>query len=1272
MATIGARDAYLTEVILALRDQLSAEGARAGATLDKLDRSTDSLTSSFDQTSRASDRFGTSLKSLGLKALALNEIRGLILSLLAPLQQVGELSDTWKELTARVAIFGEEGANTAQTMGRIAQIAQESRTPLKDVGTLYARLAQGLSEQNVSQEELLGMVQAMSDALLLSGASASEAGGAIMQFSQAMASGVLRGEEFNAVAEQSPVILDAMAKELGVSKGQLRDLAMQGQITSQVLRRSIAGMSEEWRKQAETIPLTIGRAMENLKSAFTEYLGTADKVPEMTEAFAKSLQFLANNLHNVGDAIDTVGMVAMITLLLRGASVVGIWSASLMAADQAKRASIASNTAVVSSEGLVVKSKKELALAQERSLKLALQEAEAGRALAMNDLGRAEDAKLAAAAEIQKAEATIQSTRAAQEAAGVSARMGVARLSEAKNTKLVVESTIALSEAALAAAPALAQDAEFTEALARARIKLRLANTEVTLAERALARQFEATAGTTAALVMEESRLAMLRNAHKGDVAAVAAAELANSAAITKTVKAQSALKSGLASFGGALKELGSLSGALNASMSIWMGYEVGAMLREWAMGTEIGAAGFRKLDEGLQAVSANYRDYREQEDKAKASKEGLAKMLKEVNFQTGLNIETMKQYRDGVESGLIVEDKRNGTWQRGIAVAKELVQGMGDVDSAYARTVKALEKDIEANRKRAKSETELLETKASTLKALGSERQALDLLSAAKINEVAAAQAEEQATRNVLAVSEARLLVARQQAQQRGADSAAVKDHIATLERDAVAARAAADAGLAHVEALQAEQVATKAATLTYGDQSAKLIELKNAQDAIVAELGALAEAEARTRELTAAKANLLDISERYYEAARTGGDDLQALTADYLAAKIQIEELSVTQAADEIATARSAQLHRDLALSVKLVADAAEDAATRIDEKVAALGREQALLAARADIQMADIARRRDMATAAGEEIVALNLTAELYRQELNLLRESADAKREEAELLRQKTNAMEIAAKADGDFTMEERAAVDAMRDMAEMAGLSAKRMGIDVKAKRDALDATRALANQQRVLGEEFAKAGAKGVKTMDDVRQAIAAAASSQEIEALGRALREAFERGVLGAEEYKAALDEILSKTKELKDANASRKMFVDFEQLFKQYGTDISRVQAASPGDRQGLIAEEYRKWLEQQGAYGEPAQAAPSTAKELFDARRAKLDEQQAAKETQAGNALTDTQGKRGYFRTVRVELVSAGKTTPVDVVEGQETNLIAALRRARIYSS
>ena len=365
MAIGASRDAFLTEIILALRDQLSSEGKEAARTLDRLDQESDELTRSFDRANRSSTTFGASLRTLGINALALNEIRHLLYALISPIQRIGEASDSWNQMTARVNLFSGSAAEGERAMKRLIEISLSSRTPLEATAQLYARLAQGMSEQGVSQEELTGMVQALSDALLINGSSAAEAQGAIMQFSQAMASGTLRGEEFNSVAEQAPLLLDAMAAELGVSKGALRAMAAEGELTTDVLRRSMAAMAGTWRAQAEEIPLTIGQAMTNLYTQFVEYIGQSESAQKATTAFASGVTALGENLEGIGDFMRSAGFVAITAALLSGAKAATVKTAAMLAASKAEAAAAA--TAQRAAESRVMSDRLVILQAQHRA-----------------------------------------------------------------------------------------------------------------------------------------------------------------------------------------------------------------------------------------------------------------------------------------------------------------------------------------------------------------------------------------------------------------------------------------------------------------------------------------------------------------------------------------------------------------------------------------------------------------------------------------------------------------------------------------------------------------------------------------------------------------------------------------------------------------------------------------------------------------------------------------------------------------------------------------
>ena len=145
--------------------------------------------------------------------------------------------------------------------------------------------------------------------MVVSGANAQEASAAIIQLSQGMASGTLRGEEFNSVAEQAPVILEMLQKSLGKTRGELRKMAEDGELTTEVVLRAVRESAEGVQAQYDQMPKTIGRAVNELTNAWMQFIGQTDGALSASSVAATVISTLAQNLNVLGNAALVVAAI---------------------------------------------------------------------------------------------------------------------------------------------------------------------------------------------------------------------------------------------------------------------------------------------------------------------------------------------------------------------------------------------------------------------------------------------------------------------------------------------------------------------------------------------------------------------------------------------------------------------------------------------------------------------------------------------------------------------------------------------------------------------------------------------------------------------------------------------------------------------------------------------------------------------------------------------------------------------------------------------------
>ena len=175
-------------------------------------------------------------------------------------QSFVELADTFTQTTARLERMNDGMQDTAELQNMIYQAAQRSRGAYQETADMVAKLGTLAPDAFSSNKELVAFAEQINKQFALAGASGQGAQAALLQLTQAMSSGVLRGEELNSVLEQAPTIAQAIARYMGVTVGEMRELASEGKITAQVVKNALFDAAEDTNAAFDKIPLTFGQA----------------------------------------------------------------------------------------------------------------------------------------------------------------------------------------------------------------------------------------------------------------------------------------------------------------------------------------------------------------------------------------------------------------------------------------------------------------------------------------------------------------------------------------------------------------------------------------------------------------------------------------------------------------------------------------------------------------------------------------------------------------------------------------------------------------------------------------------------------------------------------------------------------------------------------------------------------------------------------------------------------------------------------------------------
>lgn len=468
------------------------------------------------------------------------------------------LINTYQNLQNRLRSTGLEAAGLSAVYKELLQVSNDTRSSVEGSVELYARLATSSKELGVSQRQLIDFTKSLNQAIILSGASANEAQAGLIQLSQGLASGTLRGDELRSVLEQLPAVADVIAKKLGVTRGELRKMGEDGKITAQTVLGAFQSARQELEERfAKTIP-TLSQSFQILKNNVLTFVGELDNTIGFSTLLSRAMMLLANNLDTVADAVVRLG---------KALAVAAVSYATFMAANK--------TSALIA------------------SAKAALDLSKAIAAGSVVMLGSAEATRQQAAAAVATATADNTATLAA---VGLTRATAAQALASEKAVQATAAETVATARAAAGYAAAAADRIRWTQSqlvaerelelvrmkaqisdIGRAQSATRLAGirkTEQTLLVSLTAAELRAAEASSGIAAAQAAQAAQLQKASAATLAArgaVTAAEKTALASTTALTAATTAAAAASAKAAGSTTLLGQAFAALGgAARAAW------------------------------------------------------------------------------------------------------------------------------------------------------------------------------------------------------------------------------------------------------------------------------------------------------------------------------------------------------------------------------------------------------------------------------------------------------------------------------------------------------------------------------------------------------------------------------------------------------------------------------------------------------------------------------------------------------------------------------
>ena len=317
------------------------ELANSSAGVDRVTRSTDRLSRSTNRTEVEANQTARAMKRIGAATQSMSAVS--IYALMAIGQQFMQLINFCTEyldkitlIEARLNLVNDGLQTTAELQDKILAAANRARMSYSDMASSVAKLNMLASDFFNSNDEAIAFVETLNKMFVVSGTGAQEASAAMYQLMQAMGAGKLQGDEFRSIMENAPMLADAIAVQMGKTKGQLKELSSDGKITADIIKAAMFNAADGINEKFASMPKTFGqmmqltknlmmKAMEPVAKEFSTFINSAEGQVLFTDLakacvnfanialkglklISKGIAFMKKNWESIKSLIVSVGI----------------------------------------------------------------------------------------------------------------------------------------------------------------------------------------------------------------------------------------------------------------------------------------------------------------------------------------------------------------------------------------------------------------------------------------------------------------------------------------------------------------------------------------------------------------------------------------------------------------------------------------------------------------------------------------------------------------------------------------------------------------------------------------------------------------------------------------------------------------------------------------------------------------------------------------------------------------------------------------------------
>ena len=304
-------------------DRLQAELGAVRTQLQGVTDAFDQMRQSVDNVQPSATNLMGTLRRIGAAVIGSQIVKGVV-----------GMSDELTQTTARLNLMNDGLQTTKELQDMIYQPAMRSRGAYADTAAAVSKMGLLAGDAFANNEEVIAFVEQLNKQFKIAGTSADGQAAAMLQLTQAMGAGVLRGEELNSVFEQAPTIIQAITDYLGITTGELRDLAAEGQITADIVKNAMFAAADETNARFESIPMT-----------WSDVWTQAGNIATMAlQPLLNGINWIANNLAIIAPlAIGVGGAIGVLMLFANWSNICAAATRAWTAAQKLLNLAMAAN-----------------------------------------------------------------------------------------------------------------------------------------------------------------------------------------------------------------------------------------------------------------------------------------------------------------------------------------------------------------------------------------------------------------------------------------------------------------------------------------------------------------------------------------------------------------------------------------------------------------------------------------------------------------------------------------------------------------------------------------------------------------------------------------------------------------------------------------------------------------------------------------------------------------------------------------------------------------